>query len=339
MVGETAQRILVVDDNVSIAGLLEEVLVAEGHEVVVVGDGDCAMHEITNNPPDLILLDIELPKLSGYEVCQRVKSNPATRWIPIVIITGQAGQEFKIHSWELGADDFLSKPFQVIEIVVRCRSLLRVKRLLDELDSAEAVVFGLARTMEAKSPYTFGHSERVAEYAGLLAEKAGVSIEDRHDLYKGALLHDIGKICVPDAILDKPAALSPDEIIIVQQHTVQGAHILEPLRSVRRVVPLARSHHERIDGRGYPDGLSGDQIPYLVRILSVADVYDSLSSRRPYRPAMPHKRCLQILREEAFEGGLDPELVDLFCQAWDDAGKRLPKRVAGTAESLALSHH
>jgi putative two-component system response regulator len=312
-----AQRILIVDDNAAITGLLMDLLSAEGHQVAFASDGVQALREIDRRAPDLILLDLDLPHLSGYEVCRRLKENPATRWIPIVIITGQAASEFKLHSWEMGADDFLPKPFHCVEVVVRCRSLLRVKRLLDELDSAEAVVFGLARTMEAKSPYTFGHSERVAEYATLLAERAGVSEEDRHMLHKGALLHDIGKICVPDAILDKPGPLTPDEVIVVRQHTVQGAHILEPLKSIRRVVPLARWHHERLDGRGYPDGLSGSQIPFLVRILSVADVYDSCSSRRPYRPAISHEQSLEILHQEAFEGGLDPELVQMFCQVID----------------------
>lgn len=312
-----SQRILIVDDNAAIRALLMELLSAEGHQVASASDGVQALREIDRRAPDLVLLDLELPELSGYEVCRRLKANPATRWIPIVIITGQASPEFKLHSWELGADDFLPKPFQCIEVVVRCRSLLRVKRLLDELDSAEAVVFGLARAMEAKSSYTFGHSERVAEYAALLAERVGVTEEDRHILYKGALLHDIGKICVPDAILDKPGPLTPDEVIVVQQHTVQGAHILEPLKSIRRVVPLVRSHHERLDGRGYPDGLPADQIPQLVRILSIADVYDSLASRRPYRPPISHEQALDILREDAFDGGLDPELVQVFCQAVD----------------------
>jgi putative two-component system response regulator len=318
-VGTETQRILVVDDNQAIAGLLLRLLRAEGHDVAVTGDGAQALRAIASQPPDLILLDLDLPTVNGYDICRQLKGNPATRWIPIVIITGQAASEFKLHSWEMGADDFLTKPFRAVEVVARCRSLLRVKRLVDELDSAEAVVFGLARAMEAKSPYTFGHSGRVAEYAMKLAELAGVSEEDRQILHKGALLHDIGKISIPDAILNKPGPLTPDETLIIQQHTVQGAHIVEPLKSIRRVIPLIRWHHERIDGGGYPDGLSDEQIPMMVRVLSVADFYDSLASRRPYRPPLAQDQCLEMLRQNAFEGGLDPELVNLFGESCQPA--------------------
>src|SRR5262249_23883615 len=152
-----------------------------------------------------------------------------------------------------------------------------------DLDSAEAVVFALARAVEAKSAYTSGHSDRVTEFALALADELGVGADDREVLRKGAMLHDIGKINTPDAILDKPGRLTPAEYERVKEHTIHGDHILQPLRTMRLVIPLVRSHHERLDGRGYPDGLSGDAIPLLVRILSVADVYDSLASKRPYR--------------------------------------------------------
>jgi putative two-component system response regulator len=310
----TAQRILVVDDNRGTTRLLEQVLGAEGHEVAVAGDGLEALAQVRAQAPDLVLLDLDLPHLSGYEVCRSLKHDPATRWVPVVIITAELASEAKLRSWELGADDFLAKPFQCLEVVARCRSLLRVKRLLDELDSAEAVVFAFARAVEAKSPFTHGHSGRVRDYALLLAAHTGIGDADCDVLSKGALLHDVGKISIPDAILNKPGPLTPDEFDLVKQHTVQGAHIVEPLRSIRSAVPLIRWHHERQDGRGYPDGLRGAAIPLLVRILAVADVYDALSSTRPYRPAISHAACLDMLREDAAGGGLDPELVRTFCR-------------------------
>lgn len=308
-------RILVVDDNRTNALLLERVLLGEGHLVDVASDGQEALERVIHHTPDLILLDLDMPRVDGYEVCRRVKTDPATRLIPIVIVTAQNAFEAKLKAWELGADDFITKPFQCLEVVARCRSLLRIKRLVEERDSAEAVVFAFARVVEAKSPYTHGHSERVAAFALTLAADVALPEDEWESLRKGALLHDIGKVSVPDAILDKPETLTTAEFEIMKQHTVQGARIAEPLRSVRDAVPMIRWHHERLDGRGYPDGLFGGAIPLNVRILSVADVYDSLSSARPYRGAIPHSQCLEILRRDAAGGGLDPELVEHFCSA------------------------
>jgi len=309
---EIAHRILVVDDNPSIALLLKQVLAAEGYAVTIARDGLEAIARVGEVAPDLILLDLDLPYLSGDEVCKRLKASPNTRLIPIIIVTAQSEFQNKLDAWEYGADDFLTKPFHLVEVTTRCRSLLRIKRLVEERDSAESVVFALARTVEAKSPFTHGHSERVRAYALALASALHLLADDHEILSKGALLHDIGKISVPDAILNKSGPLTPEEYNIIKEHTVTGAHIVEPLLSVRDAVPLIRSHHERLDGRGYPDGLEGDAIPLLVRLLSVADVYDSLASDRPYRSRMPHDTCLQTLRETAQGGGLDPELVDLF---------------------------
>jgi putative two-component system response regulator len=307
------QRVLIVDDNPSVASLLCHALAAEGCEVDVASDGLEALDRVAKFSPDLILLDLDLPSLSGDEICRRLKNDPATNLIPIIMVTGHSGSDGKLDAWEYGADDFLTKPLHVVEVTSRCRSLLRIKRLVEERDSAEAVVFALARTVEAKSPYTHGHSERVMRYALNLADALGIAGHDREVLRKGALLHDIGKISVPDAVLDKPGKLTAEEYDIVKGHAAQGAFIVEPLHSVREAVPLIRWHHERLDGQGYPDGLSGEQIPLLVRILSIADVHDSLSSDRPYRASIPHERCLEMLRENALGGGLDPALVATFC--------------------------
>jgi putative two-component system response regulator len=308
----TNQRVLIVDDNPSVASLLRHALLLEGCEADVASDGLEALDCIAACPPDLILLDLDLPYLSGDEICRRLKNDPVTNLIPIVMVTGQGDSQSKLDAWEYGADDFLTKPLQMVEVMSRCRSLLRIRRLVQERDSAEAVVFALARTVEAKSPYTHGHSERVKHYALRLAEALHVSDHDCEVLRKGALLHDIGKLSVPDAILDKPSILTAEEYEVVKTHAAQGAHIVEPLRSLREVVPLIRWHHERFDGRGYPDGLRGEQIPLLVRILAVADVYDAMSSERPYRPSISHERCLKMLQENAMGGGLDGEVVSTF---------------------------
>jgi putative two-component system response regulator len=327
---ETAvsSRVLIVDDNPMVADLLQQVLRAEGHEVSVVSDGLEALAAVASLLPDLILLDLDLPGLHGYEVCRRLKTDPATRLIPIVIVTARTDAADRVDAWDLGADDFLSKPFRLAEVTARCRSLLRIKRLIDERDSAEAVVFALARAVEAKSPYTHGHAGRVRGFALELAQAIGVSADDRELLGKGALLHDIGKISVPDAILEKPGRLTAEEYDLVKEHTRQGAHIIEPLHSLRDTVPLVRWHHERLDGAGYPDGIRGDQIPLLVRILSVADVFDSLASDRPYRARMPLELCVQILRENARGGGLDSLLVEQFSHIVYDLAPLPPARSA-----------
>lgn len=331
---ETA-HILVVDDDKSIAMLLMQILTGEGYQVSCAGDGREGLSLIARNPPDLVLLDLDMPLMGGYEVCRRIKQDPTTRLIPVLILTGQSSSEARLKGWELGADEFLTKPFHFVDVRARCRSLLRVKRLIDDLDSAQSVVFALARAVEAKSPYTQGHAERVANLALAMAAKLQLSPGDQATLSWGCVLHDIGKISTPDAILDKPGPLTTEEFEVVKQHPAQGARIVEPLRSVRETVPLIRWHHERMDGGGYPDGLFGAQIPLLVRILSVADVYDALASPRPYRPALPQERCLSVLTETASDGGLDPDIVQAFIEVVHTHLEPESKPTAPTAASLA----
>ncbi len=304
-------RVLVVEGDGALAQLLRPVLATDGQEVAS-ASSLAVLPRLPGPLPDLIVLDLDTPGTDIDAFCRQLKRHPATRLIPVIIVTTETPAEAKLRAWELGADDFLTKPFHAFEAVARCRSMLRVKALLDELDSAEAVVFAFARAIEVKSPYTQGHAERVATYALSLAQAVGLPEDRWETLRNGALLHDIGKISIPDAVLDKPSSLTREEFEIVKLHTVQGARIVEPLRSIRDAVPLIRWHHERLDGAGYPDGLSGTQIPLLVRILAVADVYDSLASRRPYRSAIPHDLCLELLHLNALGGGIDPDLVRVF---------------------------
>ena len=346
------RQILVVDDDENVARLLERVLTTQGHAVRRAADGFEALALATGVPPDLILLDLDMPRLGGYEVCRAFKSDPRTRLIPVVIITGRSEAEGRLRAWELGADDFLTKPFQVADVAARCKALLRVKDLVDELDSAQTVMFALARTVEAKSLYTQGHTDRVTAYAMALAARIGLPEGVRETLRRGASLHDIGKIAIPDAILDKPGKLTAEEFGIVKKHPDDGARIVEPLKSIRDTIPLIRWHHERLDGRGYPDELFGGAIPLSVRILSVADVYDALASERPYRPAMPHGTCRKVMVEDAAGGGLDPELVEVFFSGapdsrseadWEAASERtrggvVPLRPPGGATDSALPH-
>jgi putative two-component system response regulator len=315
IIDTAGRRILVVEDDPTVGAALEHILRSEGYRVTRARDGRAGLAAVLADPPDLMLLDVNMPHMSGFEVAKRVKADPKTSLLPIVILTGESEFEARLQAWDAGADDFLSKPFQVVEVLARCRSLLRTKSLVDELDSAQSVLFALARTLEAKSRYTQGHSERVTTHAVALADRIGLQPMDCERLRHGSLLHDIGKISTPDSILDKPARLTPEEIAIVRQHPLEGVRIVEPLRSIREVIPFIRWHHERMDGGGYPDGIFGGSIPLAVRVLSVADVFDALASERPYRPPLPLEECEQIMRGDSASGGLDPELVEVFFAA------------------------
>jgi putative two-component system response regulator len=226
----------------------------------------------------------------------------------LIVLTSKDGKENIVTALESGADDHIVKPFNREELKARLRVGLRIVGL----QTSQTVVFAFARAVEAKSPYTQGHADRVSRYALALAERIGLPEDDKEVLQRGAILHDIGKIAVPDAILNKPGPLTPAEFEIAKQHPVEGVKIVSQLESVREVIPLVRWHHERLDGSGYPDGLSGDAIPLLVRILSVADVYDALASARPYRGVLPHAVCLDILQKNAEDGELDAKLVQAF---------------------------
>jgi putative two-component system response regulator len=323
-------KILVVDDDVVICLLVQRILEGDGHTVTTAGDGQAGIDAIAADRPDLVVLDLDMPRMSGLEACHRLKQAPATRHLPILILTGRDSRDARVPAWELGADEYLSKPPHPQDLIARVRSLLRTKRLVDELDSAEDVMFAFARTLDAKSRFTLGHSERVGHYAQALGEEIGLMPDEADILRRGALLHDVGKISIPDAILDKPGPLSADEYALVKRHPLEGFRILEGLKSLRAVLPLVRWHHERIDGGGYPDGIRGDAIPLLVRILSVADVYDAVSSERPYRPALAPAKCFDILRADAQGGGLDAWLVEKFCRRFHAAGQSTVHHVAGS---------
>jgi cyclic di-GMP phosphodiesterase len=307
-----AGRILVVDDVPANIALLKSLLVRAGHDVLVASNGEDALQLITRECPDLVLMDVLMPRMNGFEVCQEVKRQPATRLIPVVLITALNDVEDRIKGIKAGADEFLSKPFNVHELKARVDSLLKLKRYTDELDSAESVIISLAMTIEARDAYTDGHCHRLANYAAALGLHLGLAEEDVSALHRGGYLHDIGKVGVPDGILQKPARLTPEEFERMKLHTTIGDRLLGGLRSLRDTRPIVRHHHERIDGSGYPDGLRDSQIPLLAQIMGVVDVYDALTTVRPYKPAYPPEEAYHELREEAQRGWRDRGLVEEF---------------------------
>ncbi len=309
---ERRSRILVVDDDTFIRRLLEDELTEEEYQVITAENGEMALEKVATEAPDLILLDVMMPKLDGFEVCRRLKSDERTILIPVVMLTALTAIQERIKGMEAGADDFLNKPHNRQELLTRVRSLLRLKRHTDELERAETVLFSLALSVEAKDPYTNDHCNRMARYSVALGRGLGLAPDHLKALQRGAVLHDLGKIGVPDAILLKPGPLNEAERAVIQQHPVIGERICSPLKSLRLVLPIIRHHHERWDGSGYPDGLAGGAIPLTARVLQCSDVYDALMVERPYKPAFTQKQACAILREEAANGWYESNLVEAF---------------------------
>ena len=305
-------RILVVDDNAEMVELMRELLLSRGYEVLAVRNVEQAEVEVHRHPPDLILSDVIMPGRSGYELCRQLKSNPATRLIPFVLITGLSDRENKVKGIEAGADDFLNKPIFPAELFARVNSLLKLKEFTDELETADSVLCTLGLSVEARDPYTEGHCERLARRASRLGRHLGLDEESVTALRRGGYQHDLGKIAVPDEILKKGSNLTPDEWEIMKQHPITGETICKPLKSLRLVLPIIRHHHEHSDGSGYPDGLHQGEIPLLPRILQVVDVYDALRTARPYKPALNHEKAALTMRVESDNGLWDKELVGEF---------------------------
>src|ERR1700677_2716407 len=307
-------RILIVDDESSARAALELLLKREGFDVKSATDGESALVECAAFRPDLILLDIMMPGMDGFEVCRRIKAAPETRLTPVVLITGLTATEDRIKGINAGADDFLCKPIDLNELLARTRSLLRLKQITDELENAEAVLFSLAYSIEARDPYTRGHCERLAEMSARMGERLGVPEDQIRALRRAGVVHDIGKVAVPDSILLKSGPLTAEELTIIKKHPVVGARICAPLKTFRLVFPIIRHHHEKFDGSGYPDGLVGDAIPLTARVLQLSDVYDALTTDRPYKVAFAPEVALDLMDEECERGWWDRELLTIFRQ-------------------------
>ena len=324
--------ILVADDQAANRELLEELLTTQGFKVITVADGAALLHELTRVPVDLILLDVMMPHLTGFEVCQRVKNNPDTYLIPVILITALSDKQDRIEGIQAGADDFLTRPVDRAELLARVGSLLKLKHRTDELERAESVLFTLAQSIEGKDPYTHGHCERLSNYSARLGEHLGLAKDQIVALHRAGVVHDVGKIAVPDAILLKPGKLSEQEWNLMREHPVVGERICAPLKSFRLVLPIIRHHHEKLDGSGYPDGLRGDAIPITARILQIVDVYDALTTERPYKHAFSITDALQTMKEEVAKGWWDPHIFEQFEQLMRSGTEDSLSRGAGAGQ-------
>jgi putative two-component system response regulator len=323
---------VVVDDLPSNVVLLTQQLTRDGYIVYSAANGEEALELIAREQPDVVLMDVMMPRRDGFDTCRALKHSAATRLIPVVLVTSLSDPKDKVRGLESGADDFLTKPVNPTELRARVRSLVRLKRYTDDLESAEDVMLTLGETIEARDTYTEGHCQRLAAYAVALGQSLGLDQNELVALEYGGYLHDIGKIGVPDALLLKPASLTADERRRMQQHTIIGDRLCGGMRSLARVRGIVRHHHERLDGSGYPDGLRGDKIPLLAQVIGIVDVYDALTTARPYKEALPTDRACDELRVEARRGWHRQDLVDTFldkatdCAVPDDPALNDPRR-------------
>jgi len=305
-------KILIVDDDIDVRSGLQLLLRRQSYDVRTASDGTSALDVCVSFQPDLILLDVMMPGRDGFAVCHEVKSRPETRLIPVILITGLSDKSDRIRGIEAGADDFLSKPIDLTELDARVRSLLRLKSFTDELENAEGVLFSLALAIEARDPCTHGHCARLSDFSARLGERLGLPADEITALRRAGIVHDVGKVVVPDAVLLKPGPLTTEERLVMKQHPAVGERICSPLKSFRSVLGIIRHHHERWDGSGYPDGLRGETIPLTARILQIADVYDALTTQRPYRMALAPGEAWKILQEEVNRGWWEGNLVREF---------------------------
>ncbi len=305
--------VLAVDDNEQNLQLLEEYLWSWGYDVVLARDGREAVELYPRHNPSIIVLDVMMPNMDGYEACRLIKSSPAGRTIPILMLTALTGTEDKIRALEAGADDFLNKPINRDELRTRIRSLIRIRNLRKELDSSENIIMTLTSALESKDARTMGHVHRVAAYSAHLCDKLGMSVEERETIIKGAMLHDVGMIGVPDHLL-LVAPSTDEERGRVADHTRMGASILEPMMTFRQFVPIVRWHHERFDGTGYPDRLKGDEIPLEAQIVGIANRFDEIH----HESNLSEQEAMQQLIAEAESGAFAVALVRFFAASLDE---------------------
>jgi cyclic di-GMP phosphodiesterase len=317
--------VLIVDDEYIGRETLQSVLEGEGYELEMAENGFQAIEKAKKLLPDVILLDVMMPGMTGFEVCHRIRNDPQIAEIPIIILTALDDRESLLNALKAGADDFISKPFDRYELRARLMGITRLNRyqkLIQEraklreanaqlLSAYEATIEGWSHALDLRDRETEGHSRRVTQLTVRLAQALGISDDDILHIRRGALLHDMGKIGIPDSILHKPDKLTDEEWAIMRQHPQLAYDMLYPIEYLRPALDIPLTHHEKWDGTGYPRGLKGEEIPIVARLFAVVDVWDALTSDRPYRPAWSQEEALTYIREQSGKH-FDPQVVDLF---------------------------
>lgn len=310
----TLSRVLIVDDEPLARALEREILQAPDYAVSEAGNGEEALAALRAADFDVVLLDKRMPAMNGDEVCRRIRHEMGHSLLPIIMVTGDNSSDDLAMSLAAGATDFIKKPYSPLELVARVDAAVRYKRATDQLDNAESVLFALARMVEARDQETGDHCSRLAHNAVIFGQALGLPDDDLLALRRGGVLHDIGKLGIPDHILLKDGGLTEAEWATMRQHAAIGASLCSGLKSMRKTAPIIRHHHERWDGGGYPDCLAGEDIPLLARVFQLVDIFDALSHARPYKQALTRNEVTRIMREEAERGWRDPALTARFLE-------------------------
>ena len=346
-----SERILVVEDHAGTLSLLTTLLQKEGFDVIGAGNGEDALRILKNEFPDLVLLDIILTGMDGFDVCRTLKTDPLYRNVPVIMCTSKDTMPDRLKGAEFGADDYVAKPFNNRDLVKRIRLHLRLKSMEEqlmitahELQTARKALHEQTRAMErsqletihsllaavsAKDHHTGEHAQNVADLCKTMASMMGFDKRSLLNLQYASILHDVGKIAVPTSVLAKENRLEKEELEIIRRHPEISAEIIRPVSFLQKVIPIIRHHHENVDGSGYPDGLKGEEIPLESRILAVADAYDAMTSNRPYREAITRERALTLISERAGTQ-FDADVVNVFVEVMSESE-------SATAESLASS--
>jgi putative two-component system response regulator len=319
--------VLIVDDEYAGRETLQSILEGEGYQLEMAENGMQAIEKAKELLPDVILLDVMMPGMTGFEVCQRIRGDPEIAEIPIIVLTALDDRESLLTALKAGADDFISKPFDRYELRARLLGITRLNRyqkLIQEraklqeanehlLTAYEATIEGWSHAMDLRDRETEGHSQRVTELTVKMAQACGLGEEEIMHLRRGALLHDMGKIGIPDSILHKPASLTDEEWVIMRKHPQLAYDMLRSVEYLRPALEIPLNHHEKWDGTGYPRGLKGEEIPLSARLFAVVDVWDAVTSDRPYRKAWSQQEALTYIREQVGKH-FDPQVVELFFQ-------------------------